>query len=75
MRTATLFTLLLGLLVSCGSPPPAAPADRRPPPPPEWRSRNDDDRPIFHLDNEMTREEAEAAGLLPPEPDEDEAAD
>ena len=74
MRIA-LLVLLLGPLAACGGPPPPPSPDARPPPPPEWQSRQEADRPTFNLENEMTPEEAEAAGLVPPEADEEAAAE
>jgi hypothetical protein len=55
------------LLLACGGGAPPREGGN-PPPPPEWQSRAEQEAgSVFLLENEMTREEAAEAGLLPPE--------
>jgi hypothetical protein len=56
------------LLPACASQPPPADPPRNPPPPPQYEPREAGMSPgTWQLEDGMTREEAEAAGLATPE--------
>jgi len=66
----SLVVALVSALACASQPPPSEPA-RNPPPPPRFETREAGMAPgTWQLEGEMTREEAEAAGLATPEDDE-----
>ena len=64
-------SLVCAFALACASQPPPSDPHKTPPPQQQYQSREAGMAPgTWHLQDGMTREEAEAAGIVPTEDDE-----